>query len=218
MDVKHTDEWSFRRSFVELADAMCGVGAAPDRREEYLALVAPDEPPAMREAMTTAIVGGGRGMSGCALVVRGLWRRAGVVHPRLAAPYVIGRAVQDVYAIAKEAGALRGASSLLAAPPLPGDVFCVDAPEHVGIVVEVTDVDQVRGGGAIGGGVQIASVDGGQRDAAGWQLVRRRERRFRRGAGALVTTSPARPGLPTGTRRTLLWGVDCWRVYRRFAT
>lgn len=105
-------------------------------------------------------------MSGCGLLVRGrfrrwLWRRCGIIHPRLGGrPYVVGEAVADVVAVAREAGAYRGPTYDYGA----GDVVVLGAPEHVLTVVQRA-------------GAMVASVDGGQRTGEGAETVTRRERR-----------------------------------------
>lgn len=122
--------------------------------------------------------------SGCALVVRGIWRRAGLQHPILAAPYRIGEAISDVVRIARDAGAwVTGGDRA----PLPGDVVLVGAPshEHVYTIVEARpDVGT------------YVSVDGGQRDDAGQQAIRRLHRRWRIDRGRLVDVVLGRQARP----------------------
>lgn len=60
----------------------------PPTMRAYLDLVGPFEPPDIAAAM--------REQWGCALVMRGLFRLAGVYHPRLSPPYRIGQAMADV--------------------------------------------------------------------------------------------------------------------------
>lgn len=147
------DEQAIRYGHVERALAVVGLGAAD--RTPYLDLIAPC--PSDRADVT--ICRDLASMSGCALVVRGLWVRAGVKAARLLDPYRVGRAVADVVAVADAAGALRPPST----EPRPGDVVIIGTPEHVLTVVSVR-------------GQTIVSVDGGQRDSLGKQTILRKER------------------------------------------
>lgn len=147
------DEQAIRYGHVERALAVVGLGASD--RAPYLDLIAPC--PSDRADVT--ICRDLASMSGCALVVRGLWVRAGIKAARLLEPYRVGRAVADVVAVADAAGALRPPSHA----PRPGDVVIIGQPEHVLTVVSVR-------------GPTIVSVDGGQRDALGKQAIARKER------------------------------------------
>lgn len=167
-----------RSIFVENALSVEGLGGAPEHQADYLALIAPGETEAMQRDMLQ--------MNGCALTVRGLWRMAGVNHPILQRPYRIGMAVSDVVQIGKDAGAWRTTGQ-----PLPGDVFLIDNLEHVGTVVERPTE------------TEIASIDGGQRDSFGHQLIRHRTRVFV--DGALFGND----GVNDGVRRNLIGYIDC---------
>jgi len=127
-----------RTRMVDLATNAIGAGAARARRQEYLDLIAPGE--TARAADDMAL------MSGCGLVVRGLWRALGLVDPRLEAPYVVGSVITTIRNMADEAGAW-------AAPPdcayEDGDVMMLDAPVHVATLVRC-DVSGV-----------VYSIDGG---------------------------------------------------------
>ncbi len=231
-----TEETSFRDRFVELCQSFHGLGAAPSTRDAYLDLIGPDEPPAMRAAFTTSIVNGRPGMSGCALMVRAAWKRAGVQHPRLSQPYVIGAAVSDVIQIAitglgfvdLRRDGLRGRL------PKRGDVLWMDAPEHVEVVTDITDHDEEPPVPICPSrGITIEATAGGQRDAQGWQLICQRERRWyrelRRGLTILQTTPSATTAATdtagagsgasaAGPVRTLLGWVDSFEVWQRFGT
>ncbi len=167
-----------RQVFQEAALAVEGLGGAPETREAYLALIAPGESDAMQRDMLQ--------MNGCALTVRGVWRDLGVNHAILNRPYRIGMAVADVAQIAKDANAWRRTGE-----PLIGDVFLIDNLEHVGIVIDRPNASS------------IISIDGGQRDAFGNQLIRRRSRVFV--DGALFGND----GVNDGVKRNLLGYVDC---------
>lgn len=100
-------------------------------------------------------------MSGCALVIRALWRLAGLDHHLLTGPYQIGHAVSDVVQVAKDLGAWRKWSPDYT--PALGDVILVGqgGGEHVYTVVYVDPSNRA-----------ITSVDGGQRRETGEQCLR----------------------------------------------
>lgn len=172
-----------RTIFAENALAVEGLGGAPSTREAYLELIGPGESEQMRRDMLQ--------MNGCALTVRGLWRQAGVQHSLLTRPYRVGMAVADVVQIAKDADAWRTSGE-----PLMGDVFLVDNLEHVGTVVERPNA------------TTVLSVDGGQRDSAGFQLVRKRSRVLVDGVMF------GNDGVNDGQKRTLLGYCDCVALAR----
>ena len=167
-----------RSLFADNARAVDGIGGAPATREEYLALIGPNESDAMLSDMLR--------MNGCALTVRGLWRQAGVRHQLLMRPYRVGMAVADVVQIAKDADAWRTSGE-----PLVGDVFLIDNLEHVATVIERPNASQ------------IISVDGGQRDNAGNQLIRRRSRVLTDGVMF------GNDGINDGVARRLIGYCDC---------
>lgn len=103
-----------RTAIVTSAAAAAGLQGVGATREAYLDLIAKGEGQRMRDSMLT--------MSGCALVVAGIWREAGVVDGALAAPYKIGTAVSRLVQIAKRAGAWREPSPIL---PQRGDMVLV---------------------------------------------------------------------------------------------
>ena len=159
---------------------------------EYLDLIAPGETDARRAEMAK--------MSGCALVVRGLWRLAGVGHPRLDRPYVTGKAVEDVVSIAREADALRAVLV-----PEPGDVVHVVGSEHVYVAVAVEPGPN--------GSSAVESVDGGQRTAGGLQTIRKYRRKIVAGRdmrlddrGRIVVS------------RQIATVIDCAKVLSTFAS
>jgi hypothetical protein len=167
-----------RALFAENALDVEGLGGAIENRDAYLALIGPNESDQMQRDMLQ--------MNGCALTVRGLWRRVGVQHELLTRPYRIGMAVADVVQVAKDADAWRTVGE-----PLVGDVFLIDNLEHVGTVVERPTPSS------------IISVDGGQRDSLGNQLVRRRSRVLTNGVMF------GNDGVNDGVRRNLIGYVDC---------
>jgi len=132
--------------------------ADPDRRQRYLDLIAPGETPIVAADLATR--------AGCGLVVAGLWRAAGVEDPQLDAPYRIGSALTRLKSIADSVGAWIpfAAGSF----PDPGDMVLVRDTgavdvEHVFTVTAITVDEQ--------GAAQIQSVDGGQRDAKGFETI-----------------------------------------------
>lgn len=145
---------------IDIAESYIGCSVSKDRGR-YLALVrGPTE--TLSESYFAAPE-----TSGCALVVRGLWRLSGLDHPILAMPYRIGHAVSDVIEIARTFGAWHPAP-LGSRRPEVGDVVVIGGPEHV---LTVTAVD----------GDWYTSVDGGQRDDKGQQAIAARVRRWHAG-------------------------------------
>lgn len=161
-----------RAAVVQAALAVVGMGAHDP--EAYLDLVGPGESAEVRRAMLT--------MSGCALVAAGVLRRAGLRTegiPAMAPPYRIGSAVSRLLSLAQFCGAWRSDRHML---PSPGDIVLVKAPEHVFIVTAVTPHSTITKGVAWVASAWLESVDGGQLDAQGRQVVRRRERAWAMGA------------------------------------
>ena len=134
----------------------------PDR---YLSLIADGERPGMRDAMKT--------MSGCALFIRGLWRALGVQDVWLGPPYKIGMAIADVVRTGSKHAAFRPLDQL----PEPGDVVLIGGgadgggSEHVFLVVNAEHKSV---------GIDIESMDGGQLDGAGKQLIIGKARHWER--------------------------------------
>ncbi len=172
-----------RSVFANNALAVEGLGGAPESRAAYLDLIGPGESDSMLRDMLQ--------MNGCALTVRGLWRVAGVRHPILNRPYKVGMAVADVVQIARDADAWRTTGE-----PLVGDVFLIDNLEHVGTVVDRPNASQV------------VSIDGGQRDSVGNQLIRRRSRVLTDGVMF------GNDGVNDGAARRLIGYCDCVALAR----
>jgi hypothetical protein len=162
-----------RQRLVALAGGFAGVSVST-ARQRYLDLVAPGDPRAEYFAHPRT--------SGCALVVRGLWREAGLDHERLRRPYVVGQAIADVVRIAREAGAW--VSTFAERDVRPGDVILVGAPSHEHVYTVVGTEDG------------IDSIDGGQLDDAGQQAIRRLHRRWRIEGGRLVDVVAGRQARP----------------------
>jgi len=147
-----------RAKMRRLAENAIGLGAAPEVQADYLELVGSGESDAMRSAMLT--------MSGCGLVVRGLWRRFGMSDPRLEPPYVPGSVITNLLAMAQEAG---GWTEGLDPDLDVGDVVYVSEPDHVGTIVRVDRTDA---------GVAVTTVDGGSQDGGGRQKIVSWDRTF----------------------------------------
>ncbi|MGK4002702.1 hypothetical protein WMF31_08765 [Sorangium sp. So ce1036] len=152
-----------RRRCIEFARSLDGLGVTSNQ-DGYLDLIAAGE-----ERQRALEMGA---MSGCALVVRGMWRRLGVHHPILRAPYRTGRAVADLVEIAAASHALVEVRERL--PALhEGDVVIVGGgpeyggPEHVWTALDVTAQGYPDETTAL-----IRGLDGGQRDEHGRQAIR----------------------------------------------
>jgi len=148
-----------RDAVCRVARSLVGLSADPSslRYSEYLNIVAPGETRQRQEELARA--------SDCALVVAGIWRQVGIVSPLLEGLYHDGSAVSRVYEIARVSGALR--SSYPDSKPQPGDTIWVGhgPTEHVYVCLEVN-------------GDIILGVDGGQRDANGFEIVFMKEHKW----------------------------------------
>ncbi len=144
--------------------------------------------------------------SGCALTVRGIWRRF-ILHPILEAPYRAGDAVSDLMAIARAAGAIRPDGSI----PSPGDVVIVGGgtdgggTEHVWTHIQTDWV-------GYDGRVLDLGLDGGQRhptakgtDGKGAQMIALRDHDLRDGWDT-----------ENGTRRKVRAVLDIEAIGRAF--
>jgi hypothetical protein len=174
--------------FLDLVSPYDGIGARTDH-ERYLDLIAAGEAPAVKEAM-------GR-ESGCALVVRGFWRLFGIADRRLAAPYVPGKAVAWLVALARERSAWVDARP--EALPGVGDSVLVGGDpaadggvEHVFTVLEL-----------VPNPLTLRTLDGGQVDEAHDQIILRKERTWTvRGNGVWdLVSSGTDPGATAGRGR-----------------
>lgn len=130
--------------------------ADPDRRAAYLAVIAYGETPARAAGMAE--------LSGCGLVAGGILARVLVVDlevalpPELAPPYRTASAVSRLVALARRCDAWRPYTF-----PRPGWISVIEGPEHVLTCIARTDTE-------------VESIDGGQRDARGFECIRRRAR------------------------------------------
>ncbi len=113
------------------------------------------------------------GLSTCALVARGLLRKAGLRHPRLAENYKRGKAMEDLAVIAREYDAYHPGNTGVV--PKPGwiiQVGPIGGSGHVFTIISVTRKS---------GQIQITSVDGGQKDGAGQQATKTVQRFWKKG-------------------------------------
>ncbi|AUX31911.1 MULTISPECIES: hypothetical protein [Sorangium] len=178
---------------VEIARSLAGLSADPKNpkaRREYLDLIAPGEEPQKAADMAR--------MSGCGLVVAGLWRRLGLEHPLLCAPYKVGTAISRLVEIGirREAWKPYRKGKL----PLPGDAVLVGSSikgevEHFYLVVQVEEGDRTV----------IDSIDGGQR-VDGHQAILSKKRVWASGRDLVIAGKD--PGAELVGGRTIIGWVD----------
>lgn len=162
-----------RQLFVDAALAVVGLGDDPDdqdKQQQYMDLVAPGEVPARQREMAK--------MSGCALVVAGIWRRVGVEHPILSAPYVNQSAVSRLSVIGKDAWVPYAPGKF----PQPGDAVRIGDNTAKNGIEHMFTVTQIVGGSA----PLLHSVDGGQRAPAGFETVEDKQRAWMHGRDTVV--------------------------------
>ena len=106
-----------------------------------------------------------QGISTCGLVCRGLWRRMGVEMPALYQSYVFGTAISAEKAFAQKNKCWQSPVPDSTLKPSPGDYLIIGSgtATHVLTVIELKDD-------------QLISVDGGQLDKQGLQMVAKRTR------------------------------------------
>lgn len=164
-----------------VAGAIAAVGLGAHDPEPFEELIGAGELEPTQNALTTA--------STCGLVVAGLWQRAGIRHPRLAPPYRIGSAISRLLEIAHEHGAWVAAKPGLL--PRPGDMvgLALFGPNagHMGHVYTVVSGPTQREAVTA---IDLASVDGGQVDERGRQVVRRKGRIWTTAGGTILDGAP----------------------------
>lgn len=186
-----------RDAFVQAALSVVNLGANPkhlDMKQAYIDLVAPEEPEGKVNDMLK--------MSGCGLTVAGIWRMAGVKHYKLNPPYVVGTGVSRLVTLANKVGAW-----------IP---FKRDALPDLGDMVLVGD----NGDGGIEHVFTIVatgptcadfeSVDGGQRDEEGFQIIRHKRRIWKGQKDVAYVGSDPGSNL-LGGRRIIGW-ADCTKL------
>lgn len=186
-----------RQVFVDAAKAIVGLGASPknpDTRQAYLDLIAPGETDKNKiNSMAT--------MSGCGLVVAGIWRAAGVQDPHLTSPYIIGTAVSRLSVLAHSCGAWTNWS----ADDFPdlGDAVLVGdngagGVEHI-YTVTYSSYE----------GTALSSVDGGQRDPNGFQTILAKNRLWK--GQKDIAYLGTDPGSNINGRKIIGW-IDCTKL------
>jgi hypothetical protein len=171
---------------VDTALAVAGISAEPNTAGEkaYLDLIAAGEDPTMRASLVN--------VSGCGLVVSGIWRRIGVRAKEIEPPYKIGSAISRLFKVAEKAGAI--CEFKPGKRPEPGDVVLVgstSAVQHVYTVI-AAHLDSIG----------ILSVDGGQRSASNAQAIRLKRRVWKDGIDRVEGATD--PGGQKG-RQVLRW-------------
>jgi len=146
-------------AYARTLDGLSADPADPYARAEYELAIARGETEARAEAMAR--------MSGCALLAAGVLRAVGVRCPLLAPPYRTGTAVSRLVAMATSAGAWRVPAEGWPELPRPGDVVLVAPPEHVFTVLTEPEYIDPE--------VRLEALDGGLRDARGYQRARIRD-------------------------------------------
>ena len=189
------DAESIRNKIVDFALTCAGLGAdpaKPDNKKRYIELIAPGEIPHTQDEMAK--------MSGCALLIGGIWRHVGVNASALQPPYKVGTAISRLVTIARSANAWIPFKA--GEYPGPGDMVLVGdngkgGVEHVYTVVGIEMSDEK---------VAIRSIDGGQRDAKSHQLVLLKERVWRGRQDIVVNASD--PGGQKAGGRVIQGWVD----------
>jgi hypothetical protein len=184
---------SARVKLVELARSLDGLGMGT-QSDRYRKLIGYSESITRAHEMAQ--------MSGCALVVRGLWRHVGVRHPILMEPYRTGQAVCDLFEIAQSASALVTVRDELPAVS-DGDAVIVGGGaqgggEHVWTVLDVTARDYPERGTHL-----IRGLDGGQRDGQGLQMIE-------------IKTHEIMGSPPVDGYRRARWVIDFDAVWRKW--
>jgi hypothetical protein len=119
--------------------------------------------------------------STCGLVVGGIWRRAGISHPKLAPPYHVATAISRLVEIAQEHGAWH--TDVTRYAPQPGDTMLldIDKPDgHVNTIVSVASTPT---------GWKLETVDGGAQDWKGRQSVAARTHTLTHVGGRMASLS-----------------------------
>jgi hypothetical protein len=190
---------NIREDMVELVRGYDGVSVSSDRNK-YIDLLGPQETAAMWDYFCNPAT------SGCALSIRGFWRKMGVSDNRIVGKYVFGKAVEWLVGVARSRGAWNAAA--VGKCPRAGDFVLVGGNPAVDGGVEhvftVCTVEMDSKGNAV-----LTSVDGGQRDSAGQQAILSKGRRWTVRGGAIwdVSKTGSDPGAgAAGGRRVKGWG------------
>lgn len=188
-----------REKIMAMAKSYDGVSVT-SAKDRYVDLLGPDETKVMRTYFCDAQT------SGCALTIRGLWRKMGCSDKRVSPPYVLGKAITWLVGIARDRDGW--SASKVGTYPRPGDFVLVGGDkekdggvEHVFTVLSVEPQQD--------GSVVLSSVDGGQRDAHQQQAIFAKHRRWSVRGGAYwdVSSQGSDPGSNApGGRRVIGWG------------
>lgn len=144
-----------------VCDAAAGCVGLRSDAQSYRDFIAPDETPARQATMAK--------MSGCALTVAGIWRRAGLHDQRLESPYKDGQAVSRLSAIAHSSKAWHPFKEN--EYPQPGDMVLIgDNTPSGGYEHVYTIIKQVSDG-------LFDTVDGGQLDI-GLQCIKAKRHKW----------------------------------------
>lgn len=184
---------------IEFARSLAGLDAdpkCPEKRAAYLSAVAFGETPARAESMSD--------LSSCELTMRRILFEF-IDHPRLIPPYVNGRCGADLLAIAQEAGAAFASSAKIWHLPAPGQILIVGGgaafggTEHAWMMLEALSSPYDTEGAVLG-------LDGGMRDAHGFEEILEREHTIRGGWDATEHGS-----------RLIRWILDTEKILERFS-
>jgi hypothetical protein len=185
-------------NLASLARSYAGCSVSNDRARYAALVMGPGDTPASERYFCAPST------SGCALVVRGLWRAEGLRHPYLDATYRIGHAMADIVAIGRERKAWVSGQRREGRVPSPGDAVVLSSSDggHAYTVLEVERPD-----GCL---CELVTVDGGARDEHGQQAVALRRRVWNLDHDGQVVdrvTGPE-PGMWVGRKRPVLGWVD----------
>lgn len=186
-----------RQTIVDMALSVVGLGANPkfpEKKLAYVELIAPGETLGKIRDMIQ--------MSGCGLTVAGIWRKAGVKHYKINTPYIVGTGVSRLVTLAHKVNAWIPYHPTLR--PQLGDMVLVGdngegGVEHVFTVVAAST-----------NGEDFESVDGGQRDTEGHQVIFHKKRIWK-GARDVAFIGNDPGSVKLGGRRIMGW-VDCTKL------
>lgn len=187
-----------REVLVELAESYVDVGVSIHPIEYAQLLMGPGDP----EASYAYFVD--KHTSGCALTCLGLLRKAGLRFPTILEKYKPGFAMDTLVKLGEASGAWIPFFKRAGRLPGHGDMVIVGAPtsQHAYTVVDVRFP-----GGCL---IEIDSVDGGQRDKLGQEIIGRRTRTWNLSHenGVIDRTAGESDGLGNGSSRPLVGWVD----------
>lgn len=173
---------SLNDRIVTEANRVIGLGATSDLDAFEDLLGGPGEDKGVELAMATyKDPKTGAFSSTCGLVVGGIWRRAGIKHPKLAPPYHVTTAISRLQEIAAEHGAW--VTDVAHYTPEAGDTMMLDVDKPIGHVNTITRVQQTPTGWI------LTTVDGGALDEKQRQSVAQRTHTLTRQGNAMISRS-----------------------------